>query len=74
VTTLTYVVGADKHVVEAPGSGDGALTVIVEPRIYEKLLDGSLRVDVAYMQGKVKITGDQAALYDLLPDIPLPSS
>jgi putative sterol carrier protein len=73
VTTLTYVVGADKHVVEAAGAGDGALTIIAEPRVYEKLLEGSLRVDVAYMQGKVKITGDQAALYDLLPDIPLPS-
>lgn len=71
MTALTYVVGADKHVVEAPG--DGALTIIVEPRIYEKLLSGALRVDVAYMQGKVKITGDQAALYDLLPDIPLPA-
>ncbi|HEX4903898.1 MAG TPA: SCP2 sterol-binding domain-containing protein [Acidimicrobiales bacterium] len=70
MTSLTYVVGADKHVVEAPG--DGELTVIVEPRVYEQLLAGALRVDVAYMQGKVKITGDQAALYDLLPDIPLP--
>ena len=70
MTTLTYVVGADKHVVEAPGEGE--LTVIVEPRIYEKLLSGALRVEVAYMQGKVKITGTQAALYDLLPDIPVP--
>jgi putative sterol carrier protein len=73
VTTLTYVVGADKHVVETGGAGEGGLTIIAEPRVYEKLLEGSLRVDVAYMQGKVKITGDQAALYDLLPDIPLPS-
>ena len=72
VTTLTYVVGADKHVVES-GDGAGELTVIAEPRVYEKLLDGSLPVAVAYMQGKVKITGDQSALYDLLPDIPLPS-
>jgi putative sterol carrier protein len=70
VTTLTYVVGADKHEVEAPG--DGELTIIAEPRVYEKLLSGALRVDVAYMQGKVKITGTQSALYDLLPDIPLP--
>ena len=68
--TLTYVVGADKHVVEVPGNG--ALTIIAEPRVYEKLISGALRVDVAYMQGAVKITGDQAALYDLLPDIPIP--
>jgi putative sterol carrier protein len=70
VTTLTYVVGAEKHVVDAPG--DGALTIIVEPRVYEELLSGALRVDVAYMQGRVKVTGDMAALYDLLPTIPVP--
>lgn len=72
MTALTYVVGADKHVVEAPG--DGELTVIATPDVFARLTSGELRVDVAYMQGKVKITGDQAALYDLLPDIPVPSA
>ncbi len=69
---LTYVVGADKHVVEAPG--DGQLTVIAAPEVYAQLVAGELGVAVAYMQGKVKITGDQAALYDLLPDVPVPSA
>ena len=72
MTSLTYVVGADKHVVEAPGAG--ALTIIAAPDVFARLTSGELRVDVAYMQGKVKITGDQAALYDLLPDIPLPTT
>jgi len=70
VTTLTYVVGADTHVVEAPG--DGALTIIAAPDVWARLTAGEVDVAVAYMQGKVKITGDQAVLYDLLPTIPLP--
>ena len=70
MTTLTYVVGADKHVVEAPGEGE--LTVIAAPDVFARLTSGELAVAVAYMQGKVKITGTQAALYDLLPDIPVP--
>ena len=71
MTTLHYVVGADTYDVEAPG--DGELTVIATPDVWARLTGGELDVAVAYMQGKVKITGDQAALYDLLPDIPLPS-
>lgn len=67
---LTYVVGADKHVVEPPG--DGELTVIAAPDVFALLTSGELDVAVAYMQGRVKITGDQAALYELLPDIPVP--
>ena len=70
MTTLHYVVGAARHDVEAPGEGD--LTIIATPAVYEQLTSGELAVAVAYMQGKVKITGDQAALYELLPDIPLP--
>ena len=70
MTTLTYVVGADKHVVEAPCEGE--LTVIAAPDVFARLTSGELAVTVAYMQGKVKITGTQAALYDLLPDIPVP--
>ena len=70
MTTLHYVVGADTYDVEAPG--DGALTVIATPDVWARLTGGDLDVAVAYMQGKVKITGDQAALYDLMPDIPLP--
>ena len=70
MTTLTYVVGADKHVVEAPG--DGALTIIATPEVFAQLTAGELDPVVAYMQGAVKITGDQAALYELLPDIPVP--
>ena len=67
---LTYIVGADKHVVEAPG--EGALTVIAAPDVYALLTAGDLDVAVAYMQGRVKITGDQGSLYELLPDIPVP--
>ena len=70
MTTLHYVVGVDTYDVDAPG--DGELTVIATPDVWAKLTAGELDVAVAYMQGKVKITGDQAALYDLLPNIPLP--
>jgi hypothetical protein len=31
------------------------------------LRDGSLDPDVAYMQGRLKVAGDMAAFYDLLP-------
>jgi putative sterol carrier protein len=71
MTTLHYVVGAERYDVEAPGTGE--LTVIASPEVYAQLTAGSLDVAVAYMQGAVKITGDQAALYDLLPTIPLPN-
>ena len=53
VTTLTYVVGADKHVVEAPGEGE--LTIIAAPDVWERLAGGELDVAVAYMQGKVVV-------------------
>ena len=69
MTTLTYVVGDERHVVEAPGEGE--LTFIVQPDDFARLRDGSLDPAVAYMQGKVKVTGDMAALFDLLPTIPV---
>jgi putative sterol carrier protein len=69
VTTLTYVVGEDRHVVEAPGEGE--LTLLVPADVWARLTSGELAVSVAYMQGKVKVTGDTGALLDLLPEIPL---
>lgn len=72
MTTLTYVVGDDRHVVEAPGAGD--LTVLVAPDVWALLIAGTLDMSVAYMQGRIKVTGDTGALLDLLPTIPLPST
>jgi putative sterol carrier protein len=71
VTTLHYVVGSDTYDVEAPG--EGSLTLTTTEDVWTRLLDGELDPVVAYMQGKLKVAGDMAALYDLLPTIPLPS-
>ena len=37
------------------------------PETAVSLRDGSLDPDVAYMQGRLKVAGDMAAFYDLLP-------
>ena len=72
MTSLRYVVGSDTYDVEAPG--DGELTLTTTPEVWSKLVDGELDPVVAYMQGRLKVAGDMAALYDLLPTIPLPSA
>jgi putative sterol carrier protein len=71
VTTLHYVVGDQRHDVEAPGEGE--LTLLATPEVWEQLTSGALDPVVAYMRGALKVSGDMAALYDLLPTIPLPS-
>jgi predicted lipid carrier protein YhbT len=37
------------------------------PETAVALGEGSLDPDVAYMQGRLKVAGDMAAFYDLLP-------
>jgi hypothetical protein len=37
------------------------------PETATSLRDGSLDADVAYMQGRLKVAGDMAAFFDLLP-------
>lgn len=37
------------------------------PETAAALRDGTLDPDVAYMQGRLKVAGDMAAFYDLLP-------
>lgn len=37
------------------------------PETSALLKSGSLDPDVAYMQGRLKLSGDMAAFYDLLP-------
>ena len=74
--TLHYVVGPDTFDVEVPGGGplsDGELTLLATPEVWARLVDRSLDPAVAFMQGKVKVSGDMAAFYDLLPSIPLPA-
>ncbi|MCU1373005.1 MAG: hypothetical protein JWO68_291 [Actinomycetia bacterium] len=39
----------------------------VTPETAVSLRDGSLDPDVAYMQGRLKVAGDMAAFYRLLP-------
>lgn len=75
MTTLQYVVsggpdGDEHHEVEAPG--EGALTLLVKHDDWLRLRAGELDVSVAYMQGRIKVTGDMGALIDLLPTIPMP--
>ena len=72
MTTLHYVVGSDSFDVDAAGEGD--LTLTTTPDVWAKLVAGDLDPVVAYMQGRLKVAGDMAALYDLLPTIPLPTT
>ena len=47
-------------------SVDG-LTFSMTPDVHLLLKAGQLDPDVAYMQGKLKVTGDMVRFYDLLP-------
>jgi putative sterol carrier protein len=73
VTTLRYVVGSEAYDVDAPG-GDGALTLTTTAEVWSALVGGALDPVVAFMQGRLKVAGDMAALYELLPTIPLPDA
>ena len=43
------------------------LSFTMTPEVAALLRAGELDPDVAYMQGKLKVTGDMARFYDLLP-------
>lgn len=43
------------------------LTFSMTPDVAAALRAGSLDPDVAYMQGKLKVAGDMARFFDLLP-------
>jgi hypothetical protein len=43
------------------------VTFSATPATAASLRDGSLDPDVAYMQGRLKVAGDMAAFYGLLP-------
>ena len=70
--TVTYVVGSETHVVESD-RGDGEVTFTAPPALWKAMTSGEVDPVVAFMQGKLKMAGDHAALYDLLPTFPLPS-
>lgn len=70
--TVTYVVGRETHVVESD-RGSGEVTFTATPALWTALTAGEVDPVVAFMQGKLKMAGDHAALYDLLPTFPLPS-
>ena len=72
--TVTYVVGSDSYVVESDrGDGSAQVTFTATPQLWSQLTSGTLDPVVAFMQGKLKMAGDHAALYDLLPTFPLPA-
>jgi hypothetical protein len=43
------------------------LVFSMTPEVSALLKSGALDPDVAYMQGKLKVAGDMAAFFDLLP-------
>jgi hypothetical protein len=43
------------------------LTFSMTSDVADAVLDGTLDPDVGYMQGRVKVAGDMAAFYGLLP-------
>jgi putative sterol carrier protein len=71
VISVTYVVGDDTYTVDAPGDG-GAVTFTATPALWAELTAGELDPVVAFMQGRLKMAGDHASLYELLPTFPLP--
>jgi putative sterol carrier protein len=71
VIKVTYVVGDETHVVESE-RGDGEVTFTAPRPLWDEIVAGRLDPVVAFMQGKLKMAGDHAALYDLLPAFPLP--
>jgi putative sterol carrier protein len=76
VATLEYIVsggpdGEARFVVDAPG--DGALTLTTTHAEWQRIVAGDLDPAVAYMQGRLKVSGDMATLLALLPTIPLPA-
>ena len=68
---IVYVVGAERYEVDA---GDGEITFTATPELFARLQSGALDPAVAFMQGKLKMAGDMATFYDLLPAIPVPSA
>ena len=45
----------------------GPLTFSMTPATADAVRGGELDPDVGYMQGRVKVAGDMAAFFDLLP-------
>ena len=43
------------------------LTFTITPEVAASLQRGELDADVGYMQGRIKVAGDMARFYDLLP-------
>lgn len=75
MATLTYVVtggpdGEARFEVEAPG--DGQLVLAARHEDWTRITGGELDPSVAYMQGRLKVSGDMAVFLDLLPALPLP--
>lgn len=68
---VEYVVGAETYVVESD-RGEGTVTFTATPDLWARMQAGDVDPAVAFMQGRLKMAGDHAAIYDLLPTIPLP--
>lgn len=73
----TFWMGVDTQGIErGPGLEDQPdepdFVLIVEPVVLTALRDGSLDVDVGYMQGRVKLTGNVGRFLDVLPLLKTP--
>lgn len=66
---VVYVVGEERFELAV---GDGELTLTASPELFAQLRSGAVDPAVAFMQGRLKLAGDMATFYDLLPDIPVP--
>lgn len=75
MASLSYVIsggpdGELRYELDAPG--DGQLVLTAKHDDWARISGGELDPVVAYMQGKLKVSGDMKVLFGLLPDIPLP--
>lgn len=75
MTRVVYVVtggpdGEVRH--EVTGPGDGEVTFTAPVALWDRITAREIDPVVAFMQGRLKMAGDQSAIYDLLPSFPLP--
>lgn len=66
----TFWLSIEDHRVEAADVADATepdFAFIVEPAVLDELRSGELAVDVGYMQGRVKLTGNVGRFLDVLP-------
>lgn len=54
---------------ETDAAGDATITFTLSPALADAVANGSLRLDVGFMRGAIKMAGDFGALLQVLPTL-----